>query len=305
MSSDSQFTALGPAAIGFQTDGSNITRGADVAGTEMGVHGHSDGGPGVLGDSFSNHPGVRGASGTGRGVEGVSNTGIGVFGTSDRGDGVQGISPQQGNSGVAGIHTGAGHGAYGQSVQGDGVFGTTPAAGMSGVAGLHQGNGNGVYGRSARGFAGHFDGDVKVTGTVTTGGGDCAEDFDVAAGEPVAAGTVMVTDGSGTLRVSDTAYDNRVVGVVSGAGAYSAGMVLDRREPAGDRVPIALLGKVYCMVDAGYSPIEAGDLLTTSPSRGHAMKAVEPLRAFGSVIGKALLPQESGRGLIPIVIALR
>jgi hypothetical protein len=260
---------------------------------------------GVVGDSFSDHPGVRGASGTGRGVEGESNFGIGVFGTPDRGDGVQGISPQEGNSGVAGIHSGAGHGVYGQSAEGDGVFGTTPAPGMSGVAGLHQGNGNGIYGRSERGFACHFDGDVKVTGTVTTGGGDCAEDFDVAVGEPVAAGTVMVTDAVGTLRVSETAYDNRVVGVVSGAGAYSAGMVLDRHEPEGDRVPIALLGKVYCKVDAGYSPIEAGDLLTTSPTQGHAMKAVEPLRAFGSVIGKALLPHESGQGLIPIVIALQ
>ena len=70
-------------------------------------------------------------------------------------------------------------------------------------------------------------------------------------------------------------------------------------------MPVALLGKVYCKVDAGYSPVEVGDLLTTSPTPGHAMKAAEPQRAFGSVIGKALRGLEAGQGLIPILIALQ
>jgi hypothetical protein len=51
---------------------------------------------------------------------------------------------------------------------------------------------------------------------------------------------------------------------------------------------MALIGKVYCKVDARYSAIEMGDLLTTSPTRGYAMKAADPVRAFGSVLGKAL-----------------
>lgn len=47
MSSDNQYTALGPAVIGFQTHGANIQKGAAVAGTELGVQGT---GPiGVLG----------------------------------------------------------------------------------------------------------------------------------------------------------------------------------------------------------------------------------------------------------------
>ena len=49
----------------------------------------------------------------------------------------------------------------------------------------------------------------------------------------------------------------------------------------------------------------AADLLTTSASPGHAMKASEPLRAFGAVIGKALRPLAEGQGLIPILIALQ
>jgi hypothetical protein len=70
-------------------------------------------------------------------------------------------------------------------------------------------------------------------------------------------------------------------------------------------MPIALMGKVYCKVDAGYGAIEVGDLLTTSPFPGHAMKATDPLKSFGSVIGKALRPLEAGQSLIPILIALQ
>jgi hypothetical protein len=70
-------------------------------------------------------------------------------------------------------------------------------------------------------------------------------------------------------------------------------------------VKLALVGKVYCKADAQYSPIEVGDLLTTSSTSGHAMKAQDPMRAFGCVIGKALETLKEGQGLIPILIALQ
>jgi len=41
-------------------------------------------------------------------------------------------------------------------------------------------------------------------------------------------------------------------------------------------------------VDAERAPIAVGDLLTTSDTPGHAMKAVDPVRSFGSVIEEAL-----------------
>jgi hypothetical protein len=65
------------------------------------------------------------------------------------------------------------------------------------------------------------------------------------------------------------------------------------------------MGKVFCKVDAQYGAIDIGDLLTTSPTPGHAMKTSDPLKAFGAVIGKALRPWSSGQGLIPILIALQ
>ena len=68
---------------------------------------------------------------------------------------------------------------------------------------------------------------------------------------------------------------------------------------------MALVGKVYCKVDASFAAIEVGDLLTTSPTAGHAMKALEPLKALGAVIGKALRPLKLGKELIPILVALR
>jgi hypothetical protein len=65
------------------------------------------------------------------------------------------------------------------------------------------------------------------------------------------------------------------------------------------------MGKVYCMVDATDVPVEIGDLLTTSSVPGHAMKVTDPLKSFGTVIGKALQPLDGGRGLVPILVRLQ
>ena len=132
---------------------------------------------------------------------------------------------------------------------------------------------------------------------------DCAEDFDVA--DKVAAGAVVVIDEQGAVRECRKAYDKKVAGVISGAGAYKPAIVLDKQQAESNRAPVALVGKVYCQVDAQYSTIGVGDLLTTSATPGHAMKAIDPLKAFGAVLGKALRPLQSGQGLIPILVALQ
>jgi hypothetical protein len=148
-------------------------------------------------------------------------------------------------------------------------------------------------------------GDVIVKGDIKLSNADCAEDFDVLGLEKLEAGTVMVIDFEGALSESSRAYDKRVAGVISGAGGYKPGLILDKQESSNNRMPIALMGKVYCKVDAQYGIIEIGDLLTTSPTLGHAMKAEDQVKAFGSVIGKALRPLTEGQGLIPILIALQ
>ena len=148
----------------------------------------------------------------------------------------------------------------------------------------------------------HLDGNA---GDITLRNADCAEEFDIASASALDAGTVMVLDAGGALRESTEAYDKKVAGVLSGAGEYRPGIVLDRKGPRENRRPLALVGKVYCKVDATCAPVEVGDLLTTSPTPGHAMKAEDPLRAFGAVIGKALRPLKEGKGLIPILVALQ
>ncbi|MEP7309468.1 MAG: hypothetical protein ABJA98_28520 [Acidobacteriota bacterium] len=167
------------------------------------------------------------------------------------------------------------------------------------------------------GLAGLFGGDVAISGSlrverdldvkgdIRLTNADYAEDFDMAGAVTVEPGTVMVLNEIGELSASAQAYDRRVAGVVSGAGAYKAGIVLDRRDTGAIRQPIALLGKVFCKVDAQFQPIAVGDLLTTSPTPGHAMATHDAARAFGTVIGKALRPLTAGRGLIPILIALQ
>jgi hypothetical protein len=135
---------------------------------------------------------------------------------------------------------------------------------------------------------------------------DCAEEFEVAGdAEP---GDVVVLDDDGCVRQCTAAYDWRVMGVISGAGIYRPEIVLgrrDRQSTRGRSAPVALLGKVYCRVDAQERPIRAGDLLTTASLPGHAMRAADRRRVSGALLGKALRPLLSGTGVIPILVTLR
>jgi hypothetical protein len=142
-------------------------------------------------------------------------------------------------------------------------------------------------------------------GDIVLENADCAEEFDVADEQGIDPGMVVVIEGASTLRASAEPYDRRVAGVLSGAGGCRPGIVLGRRAGTGARVPLALIGKAYCRVDARPAPVALGDLLTTSAIRGHAMKAVDSNRAFGAVLGKALAPLESGTGMIPVLVALQ
>ena len=154
------------------------------------------------------------------------------------------------------------------------------------------------------------DGDLRIhldgaSGEVKLLGADCAEDFQVSDAATIEPGTVLVIDEAGGLRRSRTAYDRRVAGVVSGAGGLRPGIVLDKQNEASDRRPVALVGKVFCKVDAAGGAIAIGDLLTTSDTPGHAMRVGDPSLAFGAVIGKALAPLATGRGMVPILVALQ
>jgi hypothetical protein len=228
--------------------------------------------------------------------------------------------------GVSGEHRGGGIGVKGVSAGGIGVaaysteyeavHAETHSRQTAAIAAYNlnpSGTGAAVFAKKAgtHGHAGFFDGKVWVGGELAVGGdvilanADCAEDFDVANASSATPGTVMVIAADGVLAPSREPYDRCVVGVISGAGDYKPALTLDKRASTEHRMPIALLGKVCAKATAEYGAIEAGDLLTTSPVTGHAMKCSDPSKAFGTVIGKALRPLREGRGLIPILIALQ
>jgi hypothetical protein len=210
-----------------------------------------------------------------------------------------------------------GNGVWGHTKvhHGSGVFGTvepglTDAAGVTGVGSIAgQFFGNLVCtGSASVGGAISVGGDVTVGGDVRLTGADLAENFDI--GGTISAadtepGTVMVIDADGGLTPSSVPYDTAVAGVVSGAGAYRPGVVLDERADKTGRIAVALVGKVHCRVDASHGAVRVGDLLTTSPTPGHAMRAADPTRAFGAIVGKALAPLAGGQALLPILVALQ
>ena len=143
------------------------------------------------------------------------------------------------------------------------------------------------------------------SGDIVLANADCAEDFDILHSTEMEPGTVMVIEQEGKLKECELPYDKRVAGVISGADNYKPGLLLDKRKSLENRKCISLMGKVFCKVDAQSAPIDVGDLLTTSYTKGHAMKAADPMKAFGSVIGKALKPLKHGRGMIPVLVALQ
>lgn len=153
------------------------------------------------------------------------------------------------------------------------------------------------------------DEEVVVPALRVVGGSDIAEPFNVTSDITPKPGMVVSIDPdrTGELRVSTRAYDSTVAGIVSGAGGVRTGMTLNQQGTAASgKLPVALTGRVYCYVDADAGgPIQPGDLLTTSPTPGHAMKAADRNRATGAMLGKAMSPLKEGKGLVLVLVSLQ
>jgi hypothetical protein len=141
-----------------------------------------------------------------------------------------------------------------------------------------------------------------------TGGADFAETFDIADNQTLKPGTVVSIDveNAGQLRISSQAYDKTVAGVISGAGGIQPGMIMGQEGTITEgKHPVALSGRVYCLVDASYGEIKPGDLLTTSPTSGHAMKVIDHEAANGAIIGKAMTALKDGKGSVLVLVSLQ
>ena len=152
---------------------------------------------------------------------------------------------------------------------------------------------------------------LHVAGNVTVDGNIGAKYQDIAEWVPTTAklapGVVVIVDPDRAkhIKVSDRAYDIRVVGVVSdrpGVLLGNGGM---------DQAKVAHSGRVIVKVDATFGAISAGDLLVTSPTPGYAMRSqpVEigdvAIHRPGTVIGKALEPLVTGQGQILVLLTLQ
>jgi hypothetical protein len=147
---------------------------------------------------------------------------------------------------------------------------------------------------------GREDLDCPMTGVYTLVGasklqatyaGDLAEYYEGDAEYEV--GTVLVFGGDKEVTVTSDMNDTRVAGVVSDNAAYSmyaACPGLKNLIALQGRVPVKVVGR-----------IRKGDLLTTSSTPGHAVKATDP--KLGSIIGKALEDKDNGEaGVIQVAV---
>jgi hypothetical protein len=299
----------GRAIVGVSNEGAGVwghtASGRGVVGVSdagVGVWGANRAGRAVVGAVDEDGTGVWGEVKTGTGVVGVVHEGggAGVSGRNDAGDGVLGV----GRRGVVGMSD-TYQGVYGKSRDNAGVVGESDQ--MHAVFCLtHSASSAGVYAtNSAGGNAALFEGNVTVTGDLVLAGADVAEHFDVAPDEDeLAAGTVAVLDDDGRIGAARQSYDHRVVGIVSGAGDRVPALVLDRHNHGGDRRPIAVAGKAWCLADATTTPIKVGDLLTTAGLAGHAMRAEDRVQAIGATIGKAITGLAGGTGHVLVLVGL-
>jgi hypothetical protein len=293
-----------------------------------GVKGVSAGGLGVGGYTSGNGHAVAGfTNGSGNALYG-SNTGTG--------SGVVGLAFGAGSSGVEGLHGGNGYSVHGY-MSGSGRAGffevTNASNSLSGLFATHNGTGNcfaAVHSGTGRagyfeinnaasgatalyvttngsGLAAEFNGNVAVKELQINGGSDMAEPFETAANESYEPGSLLVLHASaaGKVTLSSSAYDRRVVGVVSGAGGVKPGLTLRQEEAMTGNILVAIAGRVYCKAEALSAAIEPGDLLTTSAVPGYAMKAGDESRSRGAVIGKALSGLEGGTGLVLVLVNLQ
>lgn len=232
--------------------------------------------------------------------------------------------------------TGPGIGAYGISYgdNGRGIFGwaISPSGTNYGVYGqTSSASGFGVYSSGAAFIAGN----MTVTGAKTGYVADYVQNADSVALEP---GDLVEIVGYGEpvlgeiplilVRRATSANAEAVLGPIAYAAEARPNTIaanLDPQdvlsapdvnpakflvneipgnvEPGGLAAVVTLGSFKFIKVDASYASVQPGNLLTSSPTPGHAMRATKP--EVGTVVGKALGSLAQGTGLVPVMIHSR
>jgi hypothetical protein len=226
-----------------------------------------------------------------------------------------------------------------RSTNGVAVFGEAEATSGSTegvVAQVHSPDGTGVEARvdhtsadlfrgensslaNSRVFRVKGDGTVFADGSYNCGlasgcfnsgiGADVAERIDTA--EELEPGDVVEIDPATPqhFRKVRRAYSTLVAGIVSTAPAVTlANNDLahnDTGNRSDNRPLLALVGRVPVKVNDLGGPIAIGDLLTSSPIPGYAMRCAQRSRCAGSTVGKALQPLVEPNGVIQALVTLQ
>jgi hypothetical protein len=317
-------TASGPGVLGTSLNHSAVAGYAGLAGGQ----------PGSAAALAKERAGVAGASTIGPGGY-FSATNTGLYATSVDGPAIQAELHITGQGthgfnhavvarggGVAGFAAvlgagGEGPGVHGRSEDGSALVGHAGASGYGpldpAIRWLAKDTRAGAFGYSSVGpglfawstvtYSLVVSGTARILGDLLAGGdvitnADVAESF-VAVGRPEP-GDVVVLDPSTPLGVRrcDQAFDTAVAGIISTDPAILM-------PGAVDGVPLALVGRVPVKVDARDAPVQVGDLLTTSPTPGHAMRCSDRVRCIGAIVGKALESLDGGTGVILALVTLQ
>ncbi|MBN1147787.1 MAG: hypothetical protein JXA78_11070 [Anaerolineales bacterium] len=281
-----------------------------------GVHGKSDYGIGVLGES----------------TDSVAVYAAGFWGLIADGDytGVEADGSYTGVKGYAMSIEGANFGVLGQTNSGEGYAGYFSNE-NGGVALLARSDTPNDIFRVERFSLSSSNTVFRVNGlgnVQADGGYHCGNDINDAAGDldeseigiclydsspadfaemlpasqALEPGEVLVIGQDGELARSNEAYQAAVVGVYSTRPSY-----LGNSQKLGQEgyVPLAIAGLAPVKVSAENGPIQPGDLLVSASIPGHAMRCQGVENCFGRTIGKAMQPLPSGAGVILVLIILQ
>jgi hypothetical protein len=326
---ESSSNGIGVAGVTFDTTNEEAAVIGEAPYFSTGVLGESGSSNGVYGSSndttgdavgygavqSGHYAGVFGQnlSGYGIGVFGRSTgyEGTGVYGFTDNGFGVWAQSTASEGWAIMATATNGGDALHVYSNTGKAI---SVDSGASYFKDIYI---NGTEHTSV-GIAGDIIGVMKNTGTDNLELGDVVV---IKGNSPAVLGEIPVTNVAKTSK----GYDSGVIGIVDSfvqittttqshkatedANRVSIQADKTRQIKTGDYIHVITHGEFKAIkVDATYGAINPGDLLTTSPNPGYAMKVTpkiidgETFYPNGCIIGKSLGSLESGQGSVPIFV---
>jgi hypothetical protein len=151
------------------------------------------------------------------------------------------------------------------------------------------------------------DGHVHAS-SYDVGGADFAESVAAVGGRSLyQPGDLMAIDRNGkrSLTLTSEPYSTNVAGIYSTKpGVLASPYPVDDARVRSE-VPLAVVGIVPCKVTAENGPIQAGDLLVTSSTPGHAMRGTDRNRMLGAIVAKALEPLSGDKGVIQVLVMMQ